>query len=624
MHNMKKYRYILALALPILALSCDNFLEIPSETKFDSQTVFQDESRAEMAVLGAYEAGWSDELWYQLGMGTDEVYSTESVTNSKFQLGNYMLSASRTGGCFSTFYAAIEYANVCIRNLPNLEQSDNVNKLLGESYAIRAAAYLNLLRYWGDVPYTDVPVEELDTFYSSRTSRDEIYDNIIADLQTATELVPWKSEITNFTPERYCKESVYGLLARTALYAAGYSLRWDLETYAESSLEIAKRPDSDRVRELNKIAMDACMEVMERGSFSLASDFDQIFRDLLNGEYNQESMLEQGFYGTNVTSIHGYTNGASAHTSSIIGKAYPQMRINPILYFDYEEGDTRRDVTICQYAIDAESLIYEMPYGCFYIGKFRPNWKSTIGTAVNARDINFPLLRYAHILLMYAEAANEYYGAPDSYATEALRQVRLRAFGGDSDKVGEIPSDHDGFLEAIIEENKLEFAGESWRRTELCRWGILYETLVENKAEMMKLAGREGRYATADRYRVFVPQAAVFSDPDNNIPYIALTDTQLTTAQIEAYEAQGYVVVDMQDSISPCTHADSNEIMPFGVFVEESDGLRVYTGSDGFEDNVRYSNLFGGLVLCHSEILPLAQTDIDVNLGLTGQQVPGY
>ena len=591
---MKKYIFSI-IALAFAVVSCNNFLEIPSATKFDSDTVFQTESRAEMAVLGAYRACWSDELWYQLGMGTDEVYSTESVTNSKYQLGNYILSAARTGGCFSAFYTAIEYANVCIMNLQKMEQTDNVKKMLGESYAIRAAAYLNLLRYWGDVPYIPEPVSEQETFYSSRESRDVIYDGIIADMQTAVGLIPWKSEIAGFTPERYCKESAYGLLARIALYAAGYSLRWDLETYDVGSMRIAKRDDAARVKELNKIAMDACKEVMGRPSFSLSPEFDRIFRDLLNGAYNQESMFEQGFQGTNVKSNHGYTNALSCHSSSMMGKAFPQMRINPILYFDYSPDDLRRDVTIGQYAIDAESMMYEMPYGCFYIGKFRPNWKSTIGSGTAARDVNFPMMRYAHILLMYAEAANEYNGAPTPEAIDALRQVRLRAFGGDESKIGEIPADHDGFLEALIEENKLEFAGESWRRTELCRWGILYETLTENKAELLKLAAREGRYENVDRYRIFVPQQAQFQDPENNIPYEALSPADLTdglnltTAEIEAYEAEGKVVVDMQDSVSPCSHADNNEIMAYGVYTVDPDGRRVYGGSDGYAtDNVRY------------------------------------
>lgn len=108
------------------------------------------------------------------------------------------------------FYTAIEYANVCIRGIEGMEQSSENKRLLGEAYAIRAAAFLNLVRYWGDVPYPTVPVAEMGTFLSSRVSRDIILDGCVADLQKAAELIPWKSEISGFTPERYCKESAYG------------------------------------------------------------------------------------------------------------------------------------------------------------------------------------------------------------------------------------------------------------------------------------------------------------------------------------------------------------------------------------------------------------------------------
>lgn len=84
---------------------------------------------------------------------------------------------------------------------------------------------------FGDVPYSTVPVLDMTTFSSSRVDRDEIYDGIIADLQEAVEVLPWYSEGFFSTPERISKNAAYGLLARTALYAAGYALHWDLNTY---------------------------------------------------------------------------------------------------------------------------------------------------------------------------------------------------------------------------------------------------------------------------------------------------------------------------------------------------------------------------------------------------------
>lgn len=606
---MKSLKYIFAIAaLSFGLVSCEDFLDIPSETKFDSGSIFETEGRAEMAVLAAYPAGFNREMWYQLGMGTDEVISTEGNTNSKNNIANYLLSGSVTGSAtYTAAYKAIEYANVCIEGLQGMEQTDKVKKLLGESYCIRSLAYLNLVRYWGDVPYTTTPVANLDTFSSSREDRDVILDGCIVDLQTAITLLPWKSEISNFTPERYCKEAAYALLARVALYGAGYSLRWDLETYDESSLRIAKRDDAARVKELNKIAMDACKAVIDRGSFSLSNSYQDIFMDLVNGRYNQESILEQGQYGPNCGMEIGYTNGAFSHTNSVYGKSQPAMKINPSLYFDYEEGDTRRDVTICTYAVDNNSYIHLHPYGGFYIGKFRPSWKTTIGTKVNRRDINWPWFRYSHILLMYAEASNEYNGAPNAEAQDALRQVRLRAFGGDASKVGTIPTTYDEFLEAIIEENKLEFAGESWRRTELCRWGVLRETLLDNKAKLVKIANREGDYAKHELYRIYTPLEGFFGFDKTTLDFEARYET-LTDAQIAEIEATGKVVVPM-----------------YGKDVEPNTDSALDMTAEGFEEVSWYANLFRGLREIGSELCPLNQTGvIDVNPGLQGQQLPGY
>lgn len=143
-------------------------------------------------------------------------------------------------------------------------EKGKVNALLGEALAIRAYAYWNLIRFYGDVPFTTVPTSELTTFTSSRTDRDVIYDQCIADLQKAVELLPWQGEANApSTPERFCKNSAYGILARVALYAAGYSLRWDLNTYDASTLHIARRDDAARVKELYQIAADACKAVIE-------------------------------------------------------------------------------------------------------------------------------------------------------------------------------------------------------------------------------------------------------------------------------------------------------------------------------------------------------------------------
>jgi len=140
-------------------------------------------------------------------------------------------------------------------------------------------------------------------------------------------------------------------------------------------------------------------------------------------------------------------------------------------------------VTICQYAVDANSNLYEMPYGCFYIGKFRPNWKSTIGTGTSARDINWPWLRYDHILLMYAECLNEltrshtvksWQGQDITVSRDidemkkGIQPVRIRA--GLHDYTAEEYGDANLLRAKIKRERMIEFMGEGKRYFDLRRW----------------------------------------------------------------------------------------------------------------------------------------------------------
>ena len=399
--------------------SCKKWLTMPSESKYDSETTFQTVSKAEMAVLGIYPFTFNREIYYQFGMGTDECISTEGETNSKNQFSNYVYSPGITPtDTYTAMYRAIEYANVCIKNLSKMTGADDaeqkkINMLLGESYAMRAMSYLNVVRFFGDLPYPTIPVQDAGTFTSSRVSRDTIYDGCVADMQKAIELLPWQSEGMVPTPERFTKNAAYGMLARIALYAAGYSLRWDLSSYSPGSIKMAQRSDAARIRELYQIASDACNAVMTKGENDLLGSYETVFRDLVNGRYNKESMLEYGQYGTNVNgSAIGYTNGMAAHTSSLYGKAEPLMAAMPTLLFDFEEGDKRRDVSIATYGITAVNKRQLNPYGSNRIGKFRVTWKGGAGTAINKRDINWSWLRYSDILLMYAEAQNELNNAP--------------------------------------------------------------------------------------------------------------------------------------------------------------------------------------------------------------------
>lgn len=658
---MKKIVNILGMtALALTVSSCQDWLDMPSESKADSSTIFSTVSRAEMTVMGAYSSLHTQELGYQLLMGTDECASTES--NSKYNVANY--DYTNTSGMLSKtyteMYKAIEYSNVCIKNLPNMSVSESerekVNALLGESLAIRAYAYWNIVRFYGDAPYTDIPTSDLTTFSSSRVSRDTIYDHCIADLQRAIELLPWRSEGMVETPERFTKNAAYGILARVALYAAGYSLRWDLNTvpYSASTCRIAQRDDQARVRELYQIAADACKAVIAKGENALLADYDEIFRDLGNQRYNDETMLEFGWYGANSSDVRtGYTNGipTSGTDNEVLGKGGCQMIAMPTFYFEYEDGDQRRDVSICNYGLklsDGNSTYQMNTFAGMGVGKYRINWKSSRGTSDSRRDINWPLLRYSDVLLMYAEALNELNKGATSEAVDAVREVRMRAFRNEESKVGDIPTGYEDFKNYIIQERKLELSNEGLRKSDLARWGILVDYLTAEKEKLVQLAKREGRYANVEVYRAYkLTSTPKLNDPTIALPYISMTEAQvasvLTADELATlnvlnsgasgavkktfYEDKaGEVYFTEQPGTTPVEYTILNM---FSINTIKQKGNLSVEDVEGVSSNNPWitgaSGVYYGMKKNMVEILPFNTTNIiDVNPGLAGQQHPCY
>lgn len=661
---MKKLYTILGLSAMLAFTSCEDWLDMPSESKADSSSIFQSVGRAEMAVVGAYGSLHTQELGYQLLEGTDECSSTES--NSKYNVSNYdytnltgMLSKT-----YTTMYQAIEYSNVCIKNLPNMKgatdsEQKKIDMLLGESLAIRAYAYWNLVRFYGDVPFPTVPTSDQSTFSSSRVSRDTIYDQCIADLQRAVELLPWRSEGMVPTPERFTKNAAYGILARVALYAAGYSLRWDLNTvpYNKSTVRIAQRDDAARVKQFYQIAADACKAVIDKGENQLLEDYDQIYRDLSNQQYNQETMLEYGWYSTNGVDVRtGYTNGIpTGGTSSVLGKGGSQMMAMPTFYFKFGEGDQRRDVAVCNYGmnLNAKGDTYQMnTYAGMGVGKYRINWKKTRGSSDSKRDINWPLLRYADVLLMYAEALNEINQGPNAAATAAVKQVVSRAYRGQN--LPAIATDYQGFKDFLIEERARELCFEGLRKSDLSRWGILVDYLTAEKADLVSLCNREGKYANVAPYRAYkLTSVPTLDDPTIALPYITLTeddlasmglsDSELNTMHIlnsnskgflekTLYEADGQVYLTRESVPAGAAKVEEVKYTLLNMFsihsIKQKGNLSV-KDVEGISSNNPWitgaTGIFYGMEKNKVEILPFNTTAIiDVNPGLADQQHPCY
>lgn len=537
-----------SLSLGTSMTSCSDWLEMEAYTSDDIETTFSDEVRADKFVQGCYRGLIHNEMYYQLGMGETVMHSCEdgSTNNSKYMMCNYkfdaLISATVTT-IYKEQYRIIEATNIAISNLSKMPETEKRNQLLGEAICIRAFCYLNLIRIYGDIPAVYTPLEEMDpndenTFYPKRSSRDEIYDKVISEVQSVIDWLPWFEESDYQTPERITKQGAYALLARLALYAGGYSLRWNLETNDPATLKMARRDDATRVKELYQIADNACFQIINHGSNSLV----QAHEDMSGFQYLWYNHCQRNFAATNTEILWETAQYGDVTNSQFTTYAQPGSRggkygslkamqfMLPTYYLSFNPKDTRRDVSCTSYSIyflekgSANDTWVDVgtTYSCIMPGKFRLSW-CVAPQSNKQRNLDIPIFRYADVLLMYAETQNYLNNGPTQAAKNALQEVRNRAGVGEELT---IPNEQEAFDDAIVQERKWEFATEFTLRTDLIRMNRLAKELAKTKQAMKDLSDRKNEYANIPTYRLykFHIDAQEYGDKFLAVDYIDLTD----------------------------------------------------------------------------------------------------
>jgi starch-binding outer membrane protein, SusD/RagB family len=472
--------------------SCDDYFEVVPVSEFSTENVFINTDYARQAVLGIYQLmtrdeGYTKRLNMYYTVDTDIAMCSGQLDNGRRGIARYAANSGNTEiqRPWENLYAGIERANVCIRYIPESPvfsggteaQAREMRRLHGEALTLRALFYYELVRNWGDVPFKTKNAEAGDDFYLPKTDRDIILEQIIEDLELAEELVPWRSEVPS--DERITKGAVKGLMARVALARAGYSLR----------REGGMLRGSDHLT-YYKIARDKTLEIMESGQHTLNPSFENVFRThcrrQLDTQYG-ESMWEVGM-GQYTSGEVGYYIGNKTHDLSRYGRADGGIRAIPTYYYSFHPHDTRRDITISLYRIDENNLqVLEDPRN-IYIAKWRREWIEPVFPGTDKfNGINWVLLRYSDVLLMFAEAENELNNGPTAAAIEAFRKVRERAFAGNVGQMPEIPATYQEFFEEIVQERAWELGGEGIRKFDLIRWNRLNSNLAGMKAELNKL-----------------------------------------------------------------------------------------------------------------------------------------
>lgn len=506
---MKKIIYLFGIVIAGMFMSCDDYLDAPTKSSLDESVIFSTPDLAESAVDGikvsfgetnSYRGRFLP--WY--GMNTDiEWYNSSETTGANSELVVYNATPSNSNmnthdNAWAKMYEGIERANICIKGLRtygNPVPGTELGYLLGEALTLRAVYYSDLLKGWGDVVSRFEPIST-ETLYLPKTNRDSIYKQLIADLEEASSLVPWPNETEKtMSVERVNKAFVKGLRARLCLAAGGYS------QYPDG---IRRSTDPElAVDNMYTIAYQECLDIINSGTSGLEPSFETVFKKNCqdNVSAGSETLWEIPFadgrgrmlftFAIRHNSTDQYTGQAKG------GQAGPV----PYLFYDYDVKDTRRDVTCVPYewdAVDGIAIQELLSLKQWSFGKFRYEWMTRRVTSTNDDGVNKLYMRYAEVVLMAAETANELQGP--SAAAPYLKMIRQRAFQAAdwSEKVDAYVAGlttREAMFDAIVEEHKLEFCGEMVRKQALIRWNLLKTKLDEAKAKMYDLRSRTGDYA---------------------------------------------------------------------------------------------------------------------------------
>ncbi|MFT2008283.1 RagB/SusD family nutrient uptake outer membrane protein [Pontibacter sp. 13R65] len=480
---MRLKYYLFASLLCLGSTSCKDFLDT-EPTNFIAPN-YSTVGELETALAGVYDvlgsqAMYGDVVPYWLNVSTDIEYTNTGQANTTAYI--YTPADAQITNFWKTLYQGIYRANLLLAVVdnPNIAEAAR-NRIKGQAMFLRAYYYFLLVSNYGDVPLLLTATPSISDVNVPRTPQKEVYEMIIRDMTEAEGLV---EEVAGAGSEggisyggRISRSAVQGILARVNLTMAGFPLR-DASRYAE--------------------ALTWARIVKNSGKHALNPDYTDIFIKYAKDQYDvRESIWEIEFYGNNTGAFSEYTyyigarggirnpadrekgiSGGSVLATRKLFDLYEKDLANTDL--PQASPDLRRDWNIAPFTYAGNPAVYTPNNDIWRrtLGKWRREYEVVSPKDISTSPQNFPILRYADILLMIAEAENEIAG-PTAEAYDAINEVRRRGYGlmlpnpPKPDVQADLPGGmgQEDFRQAIKDERAREFCFEAIRRPDLIRWG---------------------------------------------------------------------------------------------------------------------------------------------------------
>ncbi len=473
--NINEMKRLSILGISILGtaaalVSCNKLNENPSSIIVASQ-FYKTAADATAAVSAVYSALNSDpaadfpiygrNLNLLTGNGSDDQVYAPSNTNPDVRaLGTttYVSANDRVRKNWQQHYYGISRANDAIDNISVMSIDTALRgRLIREARFIRGLLYFNIVRFWGDAPLVlhDPASVNVNSLLIKKTSKDSIYAQIISDLNDATNL---PKSFSGTDLGRATSGSAHALLAKV------YVTRRDWNN-----------------------ALSELQQVITAGTFTgstgiygygLFANYKDAFQQATkNGKEHVFSVQ----FGTNLGAVNSTQTLSSASFSSFNPAVYPgDIPADSSLWKLFDSTDTRRAVTFYTSLYNAATGKTVVFPGAPRFAKFI-DFSLTPLTSQGVSGINFPVIRYADVLLLYAETLNELNGGPTGDAYGAINKVRTRA------NVANLTAglDQADFRDSIFLERRKEFIQEGNRWFDLSRRGgtYLYDALKQIPAK---------------------------------------------------------------------------------------------------------------------------------------------
>ena len=425
---MNKFNILIAMLVCLNICGCSDFLEEDPKGKLTTDNFYNSESDARQAINGVYRR--LSDSWvtgYNIKQIPNDLLKRASWDEAS-GLSNFTYGSENTyiAGMWQNHYAVIKDCNSVIDNVTtNKEKINNWERYVGQAHGIRAFLYFDLVRWFGDVPLVLTDTKSLDGLEVTRTPQKEVFRQIIEDFEYCISHTMDKGDTSKgYQYGRLTKDACHGFLAKVYLWLGSVAQRDGKEILGNAADNFEK-------------SLEHSSAVIQGGRYKLVDYYPDVFNAKTRDKAPDEVLwCVQGLTGDDTGTWTGMMFGIRGNQN--LGGSWDNISSSDYHRMMYEPSDSIRRLWNCpRMTIQDDGTLWAWDYKMYWdtrgdqklseatennnwlqwsIGKFR---RYPLADPSSYNYTNFgmdePLLRYADVLLMYAEAYNEVNHGPGDY-----------------------------------------------------------------------------------------------------------------------------------------------------------------------------------------------------------------